>query len=232
MLGNDDEKANEDENDDNRITKEGFFNNLLSKYTQKEKVEENENQKTYDLNDKFIDDGDCFEQNGVKTVHSGFFIAKGHIDVTRPHSNVSPLASKPKPKSRKYQPKAPLPDVPQVYQEKIERIRDAVNSSQTEMQYIYQDRFMNGITKNKPDYMKHYNFNSTARQSDIFINENYEIRNNAKTISTYSSLLLVLLEFDTEVLRDSDLSAKLKSAIYNALSQVFQWDADASPRTV
>ena len=240
-MENDDEKANEDENDDNRLTKEGFFNNLLSKYTQRlsqdpDKDKDKENDKNaksekYDLSDKFIDDGDCFEQNGVRTVHSGFFIAKGNIDVIRPHSNIS-SPTKPKAKSRRYQPKTKLPDVPRVYQEKIERIRDAIKHSKDEMEPIYRDRFMNGITKNKSEYMKFYNFKSKHRQTDIFINQNYDIVHNEKVLKLYSSLLLVLLEFDTEVLRDSDLNAKLKSAIYKELSQVFEWNADESPRTV
>ena len=180
----------------------------------------------YKLDDDFIDDGDCFQQNGVETVHPGFFIARGHIDVKKPFSSAQSSASKSKPRRRRVIQRE-LPDVPQTYQQKIQQISDAVRAHQDIMRYVANDMFMDGINNNPEKYRK---FDTEENKENY--NNKERVQHEAKIVDTYSSLLSLLLEFDTELLRQEDMSSKMRHAIYRELAQIFEWDADQSARKV
>eukprot|EP01083_Nonionella_stella_P218350 783066_1 len=216
-IYSDGEDGDDDMNDNNNNEDNGadFFTTLLNKYgaKQREDPEKDKIQKKggdYKLDDAFIDDGDCFEQNGAETVFEGFFIARGHIDIKNPKKK-----SKPKPN------KKPPADIPKTYQIEIEKIKNALHAHSEVLVHLRKQRYMKGVISNKEMYLKFGGLNMEEETKQVEVEENM--------IEIYRSLLVMLLDFDTMLLREKPSSA-VKQAIYVALASEFEYDTGESFR--
>merc|ERR1712228_101453 len=211
------------ENGDNEQNADGFFESILEKYGTKRAVDPeedkiNKNDK-YNLNDQFIDDGDCFDDHRVQTVIGGFFIARGHVDVIRSRPN-SPKRSK---KKQKIATTTSTADIPEKFLKTIRKIEETVKAHQDVMSHVVNDRFMHGIVSNEQKYKKHWIKEEETKENDA------TMTHSKQTIDTYKALLNILLEFDTHLLRENPpLSNKIKKAIYRQLSEIFEYDIHES----
>ena len=235
-----------------------FFAGLLAKYAssqiiadpEEDQVNKGKGRNEYDLNDSFVNDEDCFEQKGVTTVHRGFFIARGHIDVIRPNVPTSPESKLGNNKKKRHKstkkaskPKEPIPDA--IHKE-IEPIRVAVQSHGEVMGIVMSDRFMNGMTTKKEEYMNILNeiiskskskSNSKKEDGMAFVNLNGPLRlsgssgtvHSVEVRNTYRSLLTLLMEFDISLQgkESKEMGSPLKYSIYGELAAIFGWDVDA-----